>query len=475
LSYFTTSIAVVAGLCLASAILYLFIGVRRAADRTLDILFASFALFYALAIMSARSAYLADDPGGFAAASRISAVFAAAGFVSFLWFVATYTKVRPVAFLWVVTTAFGIYGFAAMLSDGLVVNITEGVESITFPWGETILMFQTGEPPLLPLVVGFLFVLIVYVAVADVQQFRRGEREAAIALAIGVGWFAFTLIQESLVLLGGFDFVVLSDFGFLGFVIAMTLGMVNTAIAAEARMIDYRDNLEAMVEARSAELEDVQAQLLAQAEEHATTAERTRLARELHDVVTQLLFSINLVAGSLPRLWRQDPEMAERSTAELQRLTRGALAEMRLLLRELRPHTIAETDLATLITQLSDGLAARHDIPATVHTDIDGTLPPDVHVALYRITQEAISNIAKHAHASTILVDLAGSDSRVALSVIDDGYGFDISAVPTGSMGLDIMNERAEEIGAVLTISSDRDAGTTVAVQWQARTPVEHA
>jgi signal transduction histidine kinase len=161
--------------------------------------------------------------------------------------------------------------------------------------------------------------------------------------------------------------------------------------------------------------------------------------------------------------------MAERSTAELQRLTRGALAEMRLLLRELRPHTIAETDLATLITQLSHGLAARHDIPATVHTDTDGTLPPDVHVALYRIAQEAMSNIAKHAHASSLTVDLVGSDSRVTLSVIDDGYGFDPSAVPTGSMGLDIMHERAEEIGAVLTISSEIDAGTAIDVKWQSR------
>jgi signal transduction histidine kinase len=209
-----------------------------------------------------------------------------------------------------------------------------------------------------------------------------------------------------------------------------------------------------------------QEQLLAQATVQATTDERDRLARELHDVITQLLFSINLIAGSLPRLWRDKPGQAERSTAELQRFTRGALAEMRTLLRELRPNTISETDLGVLITHLSDGLSARHDIPATVTTNMAGTLPAEVHLAVYRIGQEAIANIGKHANASSFVVDLDGTPRRVQLSIVDDGRGLDASNTTEGGMGLDIMRERAVEIGASLTIASLPASGTAVTLSW---------
>jgi len=158
--------------------------------------------------------------------------------------------------------------------------------------------------------------------------------------------------------------------------------------------------------------------------------------------------------------------MAERSTSELQRLTRGALAEMRTLLRELRPQTIVDTDLALLIVHLSDGLAARQDIPSSVEATMDGDLPPEVHLVLYRIAQEAMNNISKHANASNLTVELVGNESHVSLSVADDGYGFDLSDVPSGSMGLDIMRERADEIGAQLIVSSEQDVGTTIKVTW---------
>lgn len=464
--YFTTSIAVVAGLCLAFGILYLFIAARRPSDRTLNLRFALFALFYAGAIMTARSSFMADTLDEFASANRISGVFAALGFIAFLWFVAAYTGVRPRSFLWAVTAAFAVYGLAGIIAPDLVVNITQGVESVTLPWNETLLMLPNQDSALLPLLTVAVIATIGYVVVADVKQFRSGERNAALALAIGIGWFFFTVLEELAVQLTALDFVVLSDFGFLGFVLAMSLQMVNNTIETETELTHYRDNLESMVKERSEQLEEAQESLLGQAEEQAATTERTRLARELHDVVTQLLFSINLVAGSLPQLWERDPDMARRSTAELQRLTRGALAEMRTLLRELRPQTIAETDLAVLITHLSDGLGARHDIPTTVRTDIDGSLPPDVHIAFYRIAQEALSNIAKHANASSLTVALTGTASRTHLSVVDDGYGFDDAGLPTGTMGLDIMKERAHDIGAELVVSSQPDVGTKVEVVW---------
>lgn len=475
MAYFTTSIAVVAGLCLAFAILYVFTGVRRPSDRTLNLLFGFFALAYGGAIMTARAAFMSDTIGQFAAAIRISGVIAASGFALLVWFVAIYTDVRPSAFLWTVTGAFAVVGTAGIVAPDLVLNVADGVGSITLPWGETVLMVREGTAPLEVLLLVALLASIIYIVVADIRQFRRGDRGEAIVLAVGIGWFIFTIVEENLVSLGVFDFVFLSDFGFLGFVVAMGLEMVNRAIDTESELIDYKDNLEKKVEVRSLALEEAQALLLAQAEEEAAAVERNRLARELHDVITQLLFSINLVAGSLPRLWQRDPEMAERSTGELQRLTRGALSEMRTLLRELRPHAIAETDLATLVNHLSEGLAARQDIPAEIDTEMTGSLPTDVHIGIYRIAQEGMNNVAKHANASSLVVNLIGAESRVDLLIVDDGYGFDDSDASAGGMGMDIMRERASEIGAKLTISSEQDIGTRVEVIWTAAEVSERA
>jgi signal transduction histidine kinase len=466
--YFTTSIAVVSGLCLAFGILYLFIGVRRPSQRALNLLFGFFALAYGGAIMTARAAFMSETIGQFAVATRISTVIAATGFSLLIWFVAVYTGVRPNALLWTITGAFAIVGLAGITTPDLVINVAEGVGSITLPWGETVLMVREGTAPLETLLLLALLVSIAYIVVADIRQFRRGDRGEAIVLAIAIGWFIFTIVEENLVLLGVIDFVFLSDFGFLGFVVAMGFEMVNRAIDTESELTDYKANLEEMVEGRSIQLEEAQRQLLAQAEEEATATERNRLARELHDVITQLLFSINLVAGSLARLWRKDPEMAERSTAELQRLTRGALSEMRTLLRELRPYTITTTELPTLVTQLSEGLAARHDIPAEVHMEMSGSLPPDVHIAMYRIAQEAMNNIARHANASSLVVDLTGTELHIILRIIDDGYGFDNAVTSQGGMGIDIMQERADEVGAHLVVSSEQDIGTTVEVTWTA-------
>lgn len=464
--YFTTAIAIAAGLCLAFGALYLFIGVRRAAQRRLNLLFAGFAFAYAGAILGARAGYLAESLDGYATWMRVATFFAAVGFTLFAWFVAEYTSVRPRWLLLGVTAAFALVAVAAIFTQTLVVDVSAGVESVTLPWGETLLMNEGNDPPLLLVYLLALLAVVIYTISADVVQFRRGATRDAAILALGIGWFIFTLVEESLVVLGVIDTVILSDFGFLGFVVAMSLAMANRLIEYERALTAYKTNLETMVTERTAELEAVQAELVQQAEEQAATAERSRLAQELHDVVTQLLFSINLIAASLPRLWSMDPEMAERSTAELQRLTRGALAEMRTLLRELRPQTIAATDLGTLVSQLTDGLAARHDIPAAVSSDVDGDLPPDVHLALYRIAQEAMNNVAKHANASSLIVDLTDADGGVHLVVTDDGYGFDAANVEPGHMGLDIMQERASAIGAALTVTSEPETGTTVDVTW---------
>jgi signal transduction histidine kinase len=464
-AYFTTSIAVVAGLCIAFAVIYLFIGIRRSTERRSALLFGFFSLAYGAAIMTARAGFMAESVDEFAAAAQISKAIAAIGFALLIWFVAAYTKFQPRILLWALTGTFGVVFVAAALSPGLVVNVSGGVRTETLPWGETILMGQVDDAALVPVLLLALFVSIGYMIAATFRQYRNGDRTDARMLAVGIGWFIFTIVEETLVELEAIDFVFLSDFGFLGFVLAMGLQLVNSSIDTETELLEYRANLEDMVHQRSSELEEAHSLLVVQAEEQATVAERNRLARELHDSITQLLFSINLVAGSLPRLWQDDPSMAERSTGELQRLTRGALAEMRTLLRELRPRAILDTDLDALITHLAEGLAARQGIATELHIDSAGILPDDVHLALYRIAQEAMTNISKHADSSNLTVTLVRSGSGVDMSIVDDGYGFDQSERTTG-MGLEIMRERAAGIGAALTVSSREAIGTTVSVVW---------
>jgi len=148
------------------------------------------------------------------------------------------------------------------------------------------------------------------------------------------------------------------------------------------------------------------ATLYATAEEAAVTAERSRLARELHDSVTQTLFSANLIAGVLPLIWERDPQAGRERLAELHQLTTGALAEMRALLLELRPTALAEADLGTLLTQLADGVGARARIPVSVSVAGEASIPAVVKVGLYRIAQEALNNAAKPSGASQVVIEL---------------------------------------------------------------------
>lgn len=216
----------------------------------------------------------------------------------------------------------------------------------------------------------------------------------------------------------------------------------------------------------------------------AVTAERNRLARDLHDAVTQTLFSASLIAEVLPRLWKRNPDEGERRLEELRQLTRGALAEMRTLLLELRPTALREVELGDLLRQLTEAVMGRARVPVTLTVEGHYPLTPDVRVALYRIAQEALNNVAKHASASHAAISLRYIGAKgqrdkkeqrgkiqqglaVELCISDDGRGFDPSQISADHLGLDIMRERAEAIGATLTIESQVGQGTHVSVMWQ--------
>ena len=249
-----------------------------------------------------------------------------------------------------------------------------------------------------------------------------------------------------------------------------------------AREAEYRRTLELRVDERTYALAEANLRLLeeieqrqraeeelaAKAAEAAVTSERNRLARDLHDAVTQTLFSASLIAEVLPDLWQLDPEAARDTTAELRQLTRGALAEMRTLLLELRPAALTQTRFRDLLKQLTEALVGRSRLPIELTVDGERTLPPDVQVALYRIAQESLNNIVKYARAAKVVIHLVFSTAGVYMEIVDDGVGFDPLEIKPASLGMRIMRERAEVIGAELNIESQRGQGTRVTASWVA-------
>ncbi|PDV98210.1 two-component regulator propeller domain-containing protein [Candidatus Chloroploca asiatica] len=201
----------------------------------------------------------------------------------------------------------------------------------------------------------------------------------------------------------------------------------------------------------------------------ATLAERARVARELHDAVTQTLFSASLIAEALPDALARSPERALVGAEELRRLTTGALAEMRTLLLELRPKTLTEMSLGRLVQILATSLRSHSAVTITVTIINDCTLAPAVQLACYRIAQEALNNAVKHAAAATIAVNVDCNQDEVCLRVTDDGRGFEPTHGAHSGLGLGIMQERASEIGAHLTLDSKPGGGTTISLHWQAK------
>jgi len=209
-----------------------------------------------------------------------------------------------------------------------------------------------------------------------------------------------------------------------------------------------------------------QAQLQDQAQQAAVIEERQRLARDLHDAVTQTLFSASIIAEVIPRLWEQDPEVGLSRLEVLRELTKGALAEMRTLLFELRPAAIAEADLAELMRQLAESTTGRARIPVELQVDGACDFNPEAKVVLYRIAQEALNNVAKHSKATRAAIRLLCEEQKVELTIEDDGIGFDIASVPPDHLGLGIMRERAESIGAELAIESGQNEGARITLTW---------
>jgi signal transduction histidine kinase len=145
-----------------------------------------------------------------------------------------------------------------------------------------------------------------------------------------------------------------------------------------------------------------------------------------------------------------------------------------MLLLELRPSALQEARLDDILGQLAAAFVGRARIPAAIDVEVDCELPAEVRVAFYRIAQEALNNVAKHAEATQVALNLrcrrflpTRAECEATLNVIDDGRGFDLGEVSLDRLGLGIMRERAEAIGAALTIESLPGQGARVTVTWR--------
>jgi PAS domain S-box-containing protein len=201
-----------------------------------------------------------------------------------------------------------------------------------------------------------------------------------------------------------------------------------------------------------------------QAQQLAALEERQKLARELHDSVSQALYGIALGARTARTQLERDPARLTEPLDYILSLAEAGLSEMRALIFELRPESLQNEGLVAALTKQSDALRARHRLEVVVDFSPEPDISLDVKEALYRIAQEAMQNIARHAHATRVELTLKDCDAQLELEICDNGRGFDASLEFPGHLGLQSMRERAAQVGAQFHIQSCPNAGTTISV-----------
>src|SRR5258707_5558410 len=205
--------------------------------------------------------------------------------------------------------------------------------------------------------------------------------------------------------------------------------------------------------------------LYEQAQELASLQERQRLARELHDSVSQALYGIGLGAYTAKEALESDPDQALASIDYILTLTEAGLAEMRALIFELRPDSLEIEGLVAALSKQVAVLRARYKLIVEAALGAEPDLSLEMKHTLYRIAQEALNNIVKHARASMVTLQLAEQDHEIIFEIRDNGRGFDPAGPFPGHLGLRSMQERVTKVGGALTIESVPGHGTLVGVR----------
>jgi len=207
----------------------------------------------------------------------------------------------------------------------------------------------------------------------------------------------------------------------------------------------------------------LQEQALQNAVLKAAQAERSRLARELHDSVSQAVFSIGLHARAMEQLFASNTNKAQEHLVYVLNLAEAALAEIRALIFELRPESLEHEGILAALNKQITALKTRHNLK--INMDLcrsEPDIPITVKEAIYRVSLEAIHNVVKHAHATTVDLHLAQQGQLMNLEIRDDGVGFDPASVPSGHFGLQTMRERIDQLDGQIQVSSHPGEGTRV-------------
>jgi NarL family two-component system sensor histidine kinase LiaS len=250
-----------------------------------------------------------------------------------------------------------------------------------------------------------------------------------------------------------------------------TLGSnVNRMSEQLASLYQELESLNETLQQRLKELQEAHSQLqeyTSQAEELATVQERHRLARELHDSVTQTIFSMTLTAEAARILLERDPSQAASHLTLLQELAQGALSEMRALIQQLRPSPVEEGGLASALHKHLAALERREGLKVAFQVEGETQLPRDQEEGLFRIVQEALNNVVKHARTDQAAVRLQMENGQVSLLIQDQGTGFDpsVRGPAREGFGLTSMRERVEMLGGTLEVKSSPGEGTQLLVQ----------
>ena len=200
------------------------------------------------------------------------------------------------------------------------------------------------------------------------------------------------------------------------------------------------------------------------AAEAAVLEERRRMARDLHDTVSQQLFAIHMSASSLPGVLERNPRQGDRVMEQLISMSQTAQKQMRALIAQLRPVELDGKTLAEALERWFPDYCRQNGLKGIKDVELSGGVSDAIEHQLFLIIQEAVANIVKHANAKLVSLSLREEEKRVVLSISDDGSGFDGSLQKQGSYGLSTMRERAEKLGGQVEIISRRGAGTTVRV-----------
>ncbi|MFN6461378.1 MAG: sensor histidine kinase [Nostoc sp. DedVER02] len=440
-------LSILAGICLYVGLFHLLIAYGRL-QTTLHLCFGLVCLGCVSYIVALMLRYQAANVEDYIAAQKLVCFVGYIYAVTVVWFIAVFTKIKPVRLILLLNSLYAISLLINQISPtGILYSDVSSLSSVSLPWGESIYYPEGTLNPLFGFQLLALNSTTVFAVSTCYLQYRRGEKQAALSLGLSLAIMIAAVQHDRLVDLGKIKFLYLAEFGFMSFIVIMSLRLSKDLMQA----VKLHEQL----------LESERLRKIA------VEVERNRLARDLHDSVSQTLFTVATIAEALPRVWKRNPDIAQQGLEELAQLTQGALAEMRNLLIELRPDGLAEKPLGELIQQLTKAISGRASLQITTILEGDFPLSNEVKLVFYRITQEALNNIIKYAKASLVSVSLRSDSQKMILRISDNGCGFDFNKISSDHLGIAIMKERAESIGAIFYLSSYPGKGTEIVLSWQ--------